>query len=91
METFLRVTGLCAGKSPLTDEFPSQKPMTRSFAVFFDLRLKKRFSEQSKRRWFETLWRSLRRRCNVDIGMQLVLGHQIQRIYSAYETQKSLA
>ena len=31
---------LCAGKSPATAEFPSQKPMTRSFDVFFDMRHK---------------------------------------------------
>ena len=32
----------------------SQRPMTRSFDVFFDLRLNKRLSKQSRRRWFET-------------------------------------
>ena len=30
---------LCAGNSPVTGEFPSQRPVTRSFDVFFDLRL----------------------------------------------------
>ena len=34
-----RVTGFCAGNSPVTGEFPSQRPVTRSFEVFFDLRL----------------------------------------------------
>ena len=34
-----RVTGLCAGNSPVTGEFPAQRPVTRSFDVFFDLRL----------------------------------------------------
>ena len=29
----------CAGNSPVTGEFPSQRPVTRSFDVFFDLRL----------------------------------------------------
>ena len=28
-----------AGNSPVTGEFPSQRPVTRSFAVFFDLGL----------------------------------------------------
>ena len=33
-----RVTGLlCAGNSPVTGEFPAQRPVTRSFDVFFDL------------------------------------------------------
>ena len=55
------VTGLCAGNSPVTGEFPSQRPMTRSFDVFFDLRLNKRLSKQSKSWWFETPRRSLLR------------------------------
>ena len=38
-----RVTG-CAGNSLLTGEFPSQRPVTRSFDVFFYLRPNKRRS-----------------------------------------------
>ena len=30
----------------VTGEFPSQRPVTRSFDVFFDLRMNKRLSEQ---------------------------------------------
>ena len=52
METFSALLALCAGKSPVTGEFPSQRPATRSFDVFFDLRLNKRLSNQSRRRWF---------------------------------------
>ena len=37
-----------------TGGFPSQKPVARSFYVFFDLRLHKRLCKQSRRRWFET-------------------------------------
>ena len=52
---------LCAGNSAVTEEFPAQKPVTRSFDVFFDLRLNKRLSKQSWGWWFETtshpLWR----------------------------------
>ena len=44
---------------------PSQKPVTQSYDIFLDLRLKKRLSHQSKRRWFETPSRSLWRHCNV--------------------------
>ena len=29
----------CVWNSPVTGEFPAQRPMTRSFDVFFDLRL----------------------------------------------------
>ena len=28
---------LCAGNSPVTGEFPAQRPVTRSFDIFFDL------------------------------------------------------
>ena len=38
---------------------------TRSFDVFFDLRLNKRLSNQSWDWWFDTLWHSLLRHCNV--------------------------
>ena len=35
-----------------TGGFPSQRPVTRSFDAFLDLRLNKRFSKHSRRRWF---------------------------------------
>ena len=38
---------ICAGNSPVTGEFPAQRPVTRSFDVFFDLRLNKRLGKQS--------------------------------------------
>ena len=47
METFSAVLALCAGNSSMTGEFPAQRPMTRSFDVFFDLSLNKRLSKQS--------------------------------------------
>ena len=37
---------ICAGNSPVTGEFPSQKPVTRNFDVLFDLHLNKRLSKQ---------------------------------------------
>ena len=42
METFSALLAICAGNSPLNDEFPPQRPVTLSFEVFFDLRLNKR-------------------------------------------------
>ena len=51
--------------SPLTGEFPSQGPATRSFDVFFDMCLNKLLDKQSRRRWFETPSRSLWRYFNV--------------------------
>ena len=65
METFSALLALCAGISPVTGECPSQKPVTRSFYVLFDLHLNKRLSKQSSRRWFETPSRSLWHHCNV--------------------------
>ena len=37
-----------------TGEFPSQRPVTRSFDDFYDLWLNKQLSKQSWRQWFET-------------------------------------
>ena len=60
-----RVTGHLCGNSPVPGEFPTQRPVTRSFDVFFDLRLNKRLSKQSWGWWFETPPWSLWRQCNV--------------------------
>ena len=43
METFSALLAICAGNSPVPDEFPAQRPVTRSFDIFFDLRLDKRW------------------------------------------------
>ena len=64
METFSTLLALCAGNSPVTGEFPSQRPVTRSFEVFFDLRLNQRLSKLSWGWWFETQLCSLWRHCN---------------------------
>ena len=47
METFSAVLALCAGNSPVTDAFPSQRPVTRSIDAFFYLCPNKRLSAQS--------------------------------------------
>ena len=39
METFSVLLAICAGNSPVNEEFPAQRPVTQSFDVFFDLRL----------------------------------------------------
>ena len=65
METFFALLALCAGNSLVTTEFPSQRPVMRSFDVFFDLRLNKRLSKQSGSWWFETPSRSFSRQCNI--------------------------
>ena len=64
METCSALLTLCAGNSPVTGEFPAQRPVTRSFDIFFDLRLNKGLSKQSWGWLFETPSRSLWHHCN---------------------------
>ena len=60
-----RVTGPLCGEFTGPGVFPTQRPVTRSFDVFFDLRLNKRLSKHSWGWWFETLPWSLWRHHNV--------------------------
>ena len=64
METFSALLAICAGNSPVTGEFPAQRPASRSFDVFFDLCLNKWLSKQSWGWWFETPSCPLWRNCN---------------------------
>ena len=64
METFFALLAICAGNSPVPGEFPTQRPVTRSFDVYFDLRLNKRLCKQSWGWWFETLLCPLWRHSN---------------------------
>ena len=61
MEALTALLANCAGNSPVTGEFPAQRPVTRSFDVFVDLCLNKRLSKHSWGWWFEMpsgpLWR----------------------------------
>ena len=59
-----RVTGPLCGEFTGPGEFPTQRPVTRSFDVFLDLRLNKRLSKQPWGWWFETPSWSLLRQCN---------------------------
>ena len=63
METFSALLALCAGNSPVTGEFPLQRPVMQNFCVFFELRQNKKLSKQSRRWWFETPTCSLWRHC----------------------------
>ena len=47
-ETFSALPAICAGNSPVTGECPAQRPVTRSFDVFFYLRLTKRLSKHGE-------------------------------------------
>ena len=62
--TIFPVTDHLCGNSPVPGEFPEQRPVTRTFDVFFDLPLNKPLSKQSWGWWFETLSPLLWRHCN---------------------------
>ena len=64
METFSALLVICAENSTVIGEFPAQRPVTRSFDVFFDLRQNIRLRQQWWGWWFETLSRLLWRHCN---------------------------
>ena len=61
METFSALLTLWMGNSLVTGEFPSQRTVTLSFDVFFDLCLNKWLNKPLTCQWFETpscsLWR----------------------------------
>ena len=71
MEKFSALLPICAGNSPVPGEFPSQRPVTRTFDVYFDLRLNKRLSKQSWGWLFETLSSPLWRHSNAIINPSL--------------------
>ena len=96
METFSALLVLCVGNSPVTGEFPTQRPVARSFGVFFDLRLNKRLSKQSRGRWLETPSRSLWHDCNVcgvdvHIPCWLMCPQSSWFLYSHYGSLKIIA
>ena len=74
METFSALLAICAENSPVTGEFPTQRPVTRSFDVYFDLRLIERLSKQSWGWWFETLSSPLWRHRNVNCNYNRIIG-----------------
>ena len=58
MEIYSALLAICAGNSPVSGEFPPQRPVTQSFDIFFDLRLNKRLSKQWWSWWFEARYRA---------------------------------
>ena len=67
----------------VTGHLWAQRPVTRSFDVFFDLRLDKRLSKQSWGWWFEVTWCPLWRHCNDTFCVLFVY-------QNSYESVKSL-
>ena len=64
-----RVTDPLCGEFTGPGDFPTQRPVTRSFDVFFDLRLNKRLSKQTWGWCFETQSWSLWRQFNALISL----------------------
>ena len=99
---FPRYLSFVVGNSTVTGEFPVQRPVTRSFDVFFNLRLNKQLSKQSKRWWFMMPSRSLWRHCNVVIfhhyrqcnqtirDAKFPLGMKLSEIYLIFKTSDVL-
>ena len=79
--TIFRVTGPLCGEFTGPGEFPTQRPVTRSFDVYFDRRLNKRLGKQPWGWWFETLSWSLWRQCNAlaMLGLLLPVFHSTNR------------
>ena len=91
MGTFSALLTLCVGNSPVTGDFPTQRPVTRSFDVFSDLCLIKRLSKQSWGWWFETPSRSLWRHCNNQprlICHQVHFNHHLNHYISCRHQKK---
>ena len=63
-KTFSVLLAIRTGNSPVTGEFPAQRSLRRTFDVFLDLRLNKRWSKESWGWWIETPSRPLLRHCN---------------------------
>ena len=83
METFSALLAICAGNSPVPGEFPTQRPVTRSFDVYFDLRPNKRLGKQSLGWWFETLSPPLwRHRNEIQISQPTYVSTMQRRISS---------
>ena len=93
METFPELLAICARNSPVTGEFHTQRPVTQSFDVYFDLRLNKQSTIMRLviwGWWFEMLSHPLWHHCNgiyfsccFVVGYKKMLNHQAISIHSA--------
>ena len=79
-----RVTGPLCGEFTGPGEFPTQRLVTRSFDVFFNLRLNKRLSKQPWGWWFETPSWSSWRQCNAALGNQLLWVNPVYLVVSSW-------
>ena len=67
IKIFSALLAFWARNSAVPGEFPAQRPVSRIFDVFFDLRLNKRLRKQSWGWWFATLSRPLWRHNNGNV------------------------
>ena len=81
METFSALLAICAGNSPVSGEFPAQRPVKRSFDVFLDLRLNERLSKHSWGWWLETPWCPLWRHSNVILSTNIAMSYVTHSVY----------
>ena len=77
METVSALLAIWAGNSPVPGEFSAQRPVTRGFDVFFDLRPDKQLTKQSWGWWFESpshsLWRHRYVYMNTNLGSAITI------------------
>ena len=87
LETFSALLAICAGISPVTTEFRSQRSVTRSFDGFFYLCLNKRLSRESWGWWYETPSESLWRHCDsyTDTSKNSLATGKSGRFLNAYQ------
>ena len=88
METFFALLAICAGNSPVPGEFPTQRPVTQSFDVYFDLSPNKRLSKHSWGWWFETLSGPLWRHSNDAKNTESMTNTRSHSNTHAYPTPK---
>ena len=84
METFSVLLALCARNSPVTSEFPTQRPVAWSLDVFFDLCLNKGLTKQLWGWWSETQSRSLWHHCNDFVMKKELFQHTILKHLITY-------
>ena len=96
METFSALLAICAENSPVPGEFSTQRPVTRSFDVYFDLQPNKGLSKQLWGWWFETqacpLWRHrndilINRIRSSNVSLNLTCRHHLMNWVKSYLNQ----
>ena len=80
-ENIFRVTGPLCGEFTGPGEFPTQRPVTRSFDAIFDMCLNKRLSKQPWGWWFGMPSWSLWRHGNEARKSSLISPHKMVQFY----------